>query len=63
VWLQPAGRSPVLLGRLNYDPNNQSGKLDAVTPYQTFRLYVTAEPATNEQQPSGVVVLEEDVVT
>lgn len=60
VWIHPlaAGRDPSSegqiqsLGALRVD-EDLKGKLSAITPFQHFELFVTAEPSALVQQPTG----------
>ena len=63
VWIVPRGGAPVPAGRLDYDRSRRRGRLTTITPYEEFRLLVTAEPATPLGGPSRAVVLSQDVVS
>jgi outer membrane protein OmpA-like peptidoglycan-associated protein len=57
VWaVSPDGRTNNL-GEIPVDKDGK-GELDATTPFQTFSLFVTAEPYFAVRQPSEVVVLQ-----
>ncbi|MEC7518316.1 MAG: anti-sigma factor [Myxococcota bacterium] len=57
VWIAPAGGTPVLAGRLQYDAGDRRGRLTTITPHDRFRLMVTPEPR-GSSYPTGQVVLE-----
>ncbi len=60
VWaVSPEGRSNNL-GEILIDKNG-NGKLSATTPFQTFSLFVTAEPYFAVRRPSEIVVLQNDI--
>jgi outer membrane protein OmpA-like peptidoglycan-associated protein len=48
------------LGEIPIDKNGE-GKLTATTPFQTFSLFVTAEPYFAVRQPSELVVLQNEL--
>jgi outer membrane protein OmpA-like peptidoglycan-associated protein len=59
LWaVSPDGRSDNL-GELILDKNG-SAKLNATTPFQTFSLFVTAEPYFGVRVPSEILVLQND---
>ena len=59
VWaVSPDGRA-VNLGEIQLD--NGKGKLKAITPLQTFSLFVTAEPYFAVRHPSEMLVLENEL--
>lgn len=59
LWaVSPDGRSDNL-GEIIIDKNG-SGKLNATTPFQTFSLFVTAEPYFAVRVPSEILVLQND---
>jgi outer membrane protein OmpA-like peptidoglycan-associated protein len=60
LWaVSPEGRTSNL-GEIVVDKNG-SGKLTATTPFQTFSLFVTAEPYFAVRQPSELVVLQNEL--
>lgn len=60
LWTtSPEGRAGNL-GELIIDKSGQ-GKLSATTQYQTFSVFVTAEPYFSVHQPSEMVVLENEI--
>ncbi|MGC4116803.1 MAG: hypothetical protein QM765_20035 [Myxococcales bacterium] len=62
VWATPSqGGAPQNLGAIHVD-NNLNGKLETVTPLQSFQLFVTAEPAGAITAPTGTPILETTVV-
>jgi len=54
VWELPVGFSmkPQSLGPLKID-KNYTGRLNTVTPFRNFDIFITAEPALNPLQPTG----------
>ena len=59
LWaVSPDGRSDNL-GEIILDKNG-SGKLNATTPFQTFSLFVTAEPYFGVRVPSEILILQND---
>lgn len=63
VWIVPPGGAPVPAGRLDYDRGSRRGRLTTITPYEDFRVLVTAEPAVPTGAPSRAVVLSQDVAS
>jgi hypothetical protein len=61
VWIVPPGGNAVPAGRLDYNSDNRRGRLRTVTPFEDFRVVVTAEPDMPLGYPSGAVVIEQDV--
>jgi outer membrane protein OmpA-like peptidoglycan-associated protein len=60
LWaVSPEGRSNNL-GEIQLDKSGR-GKLKATTPFQTFSLFVTAEPYFAVRQPSELVVMENEL--
>jgi outer membrane protein OmpA-like peptidoglycan-associated protein len=60
VWaVSPEGRTSNL-GEILIDKDGK-GKLTATTPFQTFSLFVTAEPYFAVRQPSEVMVLQNEL--
>jgi outer membrane protein OmpA-like peptidoglycan-associated protein len=60
VWaVSPEGRTNNL-GEILIDKDGK-GKLTATTPFQTFSLFVTAEPYFAVRQPSEVMVLQNEL--
>jgi outer membrane protein OmpA-like peptidoglycan-associated protein len=60
LWaVSPDGRHNNL-GEILVDKDGK-GKLNATTPFQTFSLFVTAEPYFAVRQPSELVVLQNDL--
>jgi outer membrane protein OmpA-like peptidoglycan-associated protein len=60
LWVvSPEGRTSNL-GEIPIDKNGE-GKLKATTPFQTFSLFVTAEPYFAVRQPSELVVLQNEL--
>ena len=57
------GPEPVPAGRLDYDAGNRRGQLTTITPYEDFRVLVSAEPPVPMGHPSGQVVIEEYVTS
>jgi hypothetical protein len=55
VWIKPFDepRRTQSLGALTVD-KSLNGRLEAVTPYRVFDLFVTPEPSATVSQPSGV---------
>lgn len=60
-WVRPLDRqgAPQNVGALrrNKDGNHLEASLDTVTPFETFELFVTAEPTENAVSPGGPRVL------
>ncbi len=58
VWELPKGFSnkPQSLGPLKLD-KNYTGRLNTVTPFRSFDIFITAESATNPLQPTGEKLL------
>lgn len=53
VWIQPEGATTAQnMGALQVDKDREA-KLETVTPYKKFDLFVTAEPSTTVAQPTG----------
>jgi hypothetical protein len=63
VWIVPPGGDPVPAGRLDYDAGSRRGRLTTITPYEDFRVLVSAEPPVPMGHPSGQVVIEEYVTS
>lgn len=63
VWIVPPGGDPQPAGRLDYDAGSRRGDLTTVTPYEDFRVLVSAEPPVPAGYPSGAVVIEEYVTS
>ena len=61
VWIVPPGGAPIPAGRLAYDPANRFGQLTTVTPYEDFRVIVSAEPSVQMGAPSEAIVVSQDV--
>jgi hypothetical protein len=61
VWIVPPGGTPVPAGRLDYDPGSRRGQLTTVTPYEDFRIIVSAEPSMPAGYPSHAIVVSQDV--
>jgi hypothetical protein len=63
VWIVPEVGAPVPAGRLEYDEGDRRGDLSITTPYERFTILITAEDAeVPPDQPSGVVVIEHEVM-
>ncbi len=61
VWVEPTnGRPATNLGQLQID-SDRNGKIEAVTPFEQFRVWVTAEANPTPQRPSSYVILRTDV--
>jgi hypothetical protein len=56
VWVQPKDRPPEPLGVVKVD-KDLNGEFRAVTPYQNFDVFITAENTPRPEQPSGPEVL------
>lgn len=56
VWIAPENGRPQNAGALYVD-QSLNGRLDTVTPYTTFEVYVTAEGSPTAPGPSGPRVL------
>ena len=63
VWVIPPGGHPVMAGRLDYDEDSRRGHIRTVTPFSTFRVIVTAEGEHGYGQPSGAVVIDQEVTS
>ncbi len=61
VWIVPPGGNPIPVGTLEYDAGSRRGQLVTVTPFEDFRVLVTAEPRMTAGYPSGEVVVMQDV--
>ena len=60
LWaVTPEGRA-TNLGEILFDENGRA-KLKATTPFQSFSLFVTAEPYAAVRQPSEMLILENDI--
>jgi hypothetical protein len=61
VWARPLQYGDVQnLGALKID-DELKGKLETVTPLQSFQLFITAEPAPTVSSPSGEPLLTANV--
>jgi hypothetical protein len=60
VWIQPQGEQPQNQGELKVN-DKQEGELHTVTPYQRFKVFITAEQNAQAKTPSGPQVLTADV--
>lgn len=60
VWFQPSGKDPIDQGALKVD-GNLSGSLKTVTPYKSFKVFITAEKYPQPEQPQGPTVLSADI--
>lgn len=56
VWVQPPGQKPKDLGQIKVG-NHENGELHAETPYQRFKLFITAQQDGQAQAPTGPEVL------
>lgn len=63
VWIVPPGGRPVPAGRLDYDRGRRSGQLVTITPFEEFRVLVTAETGMPMSYPSQAVVISQDVAS
>ncbi|HEY8429257.1 MAG TPA: anti-sigma factor [Sandaracinaceae bacterium] len=63
VWIVPPGGRPIPVGTLDYDRSSRRGQLVTVTPFERFRVLVTAEPNTRTGFPTGAVVIDQDVAS
>lgn len=63
VWIVPPGGRPVPAGTLDYDRGSRSGRLVTITPFDEFRVLVTAETGMPMGYPSQVVVISQDVAS
>jgi hypothetical protein len=63
LWIVPPGGDALPVGELRYDPSEGIARAQAITPYDDFRVIVTAETGADATTPSGVVILTEDVRT
>lgn len=61
VWFLRDGNAPSMAGALDYDPDDRTGTMMATTPYNEFRVRITAEESREVAQPSEVVVAEQEV--
>ena len=55
-WIQPNGQSPKNEGEIMIAPN-RSGQLKTETPYQHFKVFITAEKSPTVTSPKGPHVL------
>lgn len=62
VWVQQTDGRPSLLGRLAYDPEERTGRLEATTAYDSFTVMVTVEVEEGPAEPSDNVVMQQVVV-
>ena len=57
VWAQPEGvKQPQNIGALKVD-NKLKGSLTTVLPYDSFKVFITAEPTPSVTEPSGKTLL------
>lgn len=56
VWINPENGRPQNAGALYVDAN-LTGRLDTITPYGSFEIYVTAEDTPTAATPRGPRVL------
>lgn len=63
VWIVPPGGTPIPAGRLDYDEGRRRGRLTTITPYENFRVLITAEPGIPMGVPSRAVVIAQDVAS
>jgi hypothetical protein len=62
VWLQPRGQEqPFHIGNLQYDDGKRTGELTTMTPFNSFDVFVTAEPTMTPMEPQGPTVVSETV--
>ncbi|MBK7864172.1 MAG: hypothetical protein IPJ65_37370 [Archangiaceae bacterium] len=61
VWARPDGSDTVQnIGALRVD-KNLTGSLTTMLPYQSFKLFITAEPSGSMTQPTGEELLAANV--
>ncbi|MBL8950410.1 MAG: hypothetical protein JNK82_06515 [Myxococcaceae bacterium] len=57
VWAQPTGSDKVQnLGALSVD-KKLNGSLMTVLPYESFKVFITAEPGANITEPTGDMLM------
>lgn len=61
VWVDPMNEQPQLAGMLVYSSKDRTGKFETTTPFENFRLVVTAEHDEMPRGPRGEVVLSERI--
>ncbi len=64
AWVKPAGSDRYIrVGTIGINQGNREGEIKFTTPYQSFRVIVTAEKTPNVQQPGEPVIVTQQVVT
>ncbi len=61
VWIEAYEQKPVNAGQLMVD-DDLEGKFTAQTPYQYFRIFITAENVPTVSEPGVEVVLSTDLL-
>ncbi len=61
LWVVGEGAAPTNAGRLEYDPDERTGKGVATTPLHAFEIKVTAEESVEVGSPSEIVVATQEV--
>lgn len=63
AWVQPKGTDRyVKVGSIDVDKKRE-GRIQFTTPYDNFRVIVTAEKSATTQQPGEPVIVTQEVVT
>jgi hypothetical protein len=59
AWIDAGPKHPVQpLGALKVNDKKREGEIEALTPFKTFDIYVTAENSATPAKPSQYVVLQ-----
>ncbi len=61
VWIVPEGADATKAGKLAYDAEVREGRMMATTPEGAFTLKVTAEESADVNEPSDVVVAQQQI--
>ncbi len=64
VWIVPFRGVPVRAGELRYDAKTHYGSANVVTPYDRFRILVTAEPPNRDlDEPGSNVIVNQEIAS
>lgn len=61
VWIKGKSGEAQMVGVLNYDPDDRTGRMRATTPLARAKVIVTAEKNAAVRQPSEFVVAQQEV--
>lgn len=61
VWVRQEGGQTSLVSRLEYQPDQRTGRATATTPATHFTLLITAERSAQATQPSDFVVFQQNI--